>query len=653
LIGDDSDNVPGAKSVGPKTALKILQYGDLSDLVSNPDLINDNKLRQLVVSNKDNIILSQSLISLKADLPVEASLEELTIDFGKQAPILYKLFGEYDINSLQRRLEKFIKNSDKDLENNIGNRILDAQNSYESIDARTKELIYEQGVISICISGEKYKIFFNRKLYAINEILDLKEILESSSIRKITYDALNLEKKLISDGITINSLYDLSILYYNLIGVKANDSLLDILYFLGLDEVGSHDIHQSNKYIAFYEEIFNKGIKYLFENKHIGFFEEDRKIYEILRKMEFIGVLVDKKKLSDLREYFENILEQIKDKVIDLTGYDFNMLSPKQTSDVLFNKLELQPAKKSKNEGVYSTKQGILEDLSASGVEVADYILQYRSIYKLKSSYCDGLAEQININTGRIHTTFALNGATTGRILSSVDYSQIELRILSALANVSNLKLAFENGEDIHALTASQVFGIPLKDVDSFWRSKAKAVNFGIIYGISAFGLSKQLKISTSEADKIIKNYLQCYGEINEYLEKTKSFANRFGYVKTMFGRHCYLRTSSNVDKGMNFHERSFFERAAINAPIQGTASDVIKKSMIEVDYFIKDGGLRADSLLQIHDELIFEVHNDDVEFFSSNIVEIMESVGNSVDLKLKVDCVVSDSWYENYIVGV
>ena len=742
LIGDASDNIPGAKSVGPKTALKILNHGKLDDLLENPDLMNDKKLKQLILDNKENIILSKSLINLKSDIFVEASIDELRIDFAKQAPILYKLFGEYDINSLQRRIEKLsnrVLSSSDEAKRNAGDpHKEDDNNLYESsLSPEIYNSIWEQGVISICfaevanlsssssgnsdagfpnsskyeseerrmscvtfvdkeeaqddntnarrknnVEKEKlktvFKVYFNNKLYILDEVLNLKEILESSSIKKITYNAVDLEKKLIQDGIKVGGLYDLSILYYHLIGVKANNSLIDILYFLGFDDVSGQIAEQKNNYISFYEEIYNKGIEQLFINKHIEFFEEDRKVYKILRKMESIGILVDRKKLSDLKSYFENFLETIKDKVIDLTGYDFNILSPKQTSDVLFNKLELQPTKKSKNEGVFSTSQDILEELSISGVEVADYIMQYRSIYKLKSSYCDGLADQIDEVTGRIHTRFALNGATTGRILSSnpnlqniptrteegkkirscfiakdgyklvsADYSQIELRILAALADVKNLKTAFENGEDIHRLTASQIFGIPLKEIDDFWRSKAKAVNFGIIYGISPFGLSRQLKITTREADEIIKNYLRCYSEINEYLEKTKSFANRFGYVKTMFDRHCYLRTTNNLDKGMNFHERSFFERAAINAPIQGTASDIIKKSMIEIDYFINENNLRANSLLQIHDELIFEVHENDVELLSQNIVNIMESVGGKIDLKLKVDLGIGVDWLE------
>ena len=738
LIGDASDNIPGAKSVGPKTALKILNHGKLDNLLANPDLMNDKKLKQLILDNKENIILSKNLINLKSDILVEASHDELKLDFVKQAPLLYKLFGEYDIHSLQRRIEKLLKSnvSEENYHDALNSKSIVENNNSIQESAFSSEIynpIWEEGTISICFSevmrlsssnqnliglsdlGSKlynvsdryiedkkvlsknnainlkkntsiekekfstvFKVSFNKTLYVIDEILSLKEILESSSIRKITYNAADLEAKLTQNNIKVDGFYDLSILYYHLIGVKANNSLLDILSFLGFDDVSGQIAHQKNNYISFYEEIYNKGIEQLFINKHIEFFEEDRKVYKILRKMEYIGILVDRKKLSDLKDYFENFLETIKDKVIDLTGYDFNILSPKQTSDVLFNKLELQPTKKSKNEGVFSTSQDILEELSISGVEVADYIMQYRSIYKLKSSYCDGLADQIDEVTGRIHTRFALNGATTGRILSSnpnlqniptrteegkkirscfiakngyklvsADYSQIELRILAALADVKNLKIAFENGEDIHRLTANQIFRIPLKNVDDFWRSKAKAINFGIIYGISPFGLSRQLKITTREADEIIKNYLRCYSEINEYLEKTKSFANRFGYVKTMFDRHCYLRTTNNLDKGMNFHERSFFERAAINAPIQGTASDIIKKSMIEIDYFINANNIKANSLLQIHDELIFEVHENNVELFSQNIVHIMENVGAKIGLKLKVDLGIGVDWLE------
>jgi len=438
----------------------------------------------------------------------------------------------------------------------------------------------------------------------------------------------------------------------------------------------------STNYIVFYLQLYESGMNKLFKSKHLEYLEVDRRIYKILSEMENFGILIDCKGLANLGKYFDDLLTKIKENIIDETGYDFNILSPKQTSDILFNKLGISSAsaKKLKGDGGFSTSQDVLENLSIEGVIVADYILQYRSIYKLKSSYCEGLANVIE-KDGRIHTKFELNGATTGRILSSspnlqniptrteegkkirscfiskdgcflisADYSQVELRILAHIANVTNLKKAFEEGVDIHRLTASKIFGIPFEKVDEFWRSKAKAVNFGIIYGISPFGLSKQLKITTGEASEIIKNYLYHYSEISDYLEKTKNFASQNGYVKTIFGRNCYLQSQlsdGTVVMPKNFFERQFFERAAINAPIQGSASDIIKYAMVKADNFIKDNVLKTKLLLQIHDELIFEVPENEVETMSNGIKKIMESIGDDLDLRLKVDVLSGKSWID------
>ena len=669
LIGDASDNIPGARSVGPKTAIRILQYGMLDAIVANTEIVTDKKLRQVVLANLDSIILSQKLVMLTDDIEITIDSQELVIVLANQAEALYKLFGEYSLQVLQKRVEKYFSAT-------AGNEVELPVGTYDAKENRgVEDAILRSGRVSIALVDSRLMIAAGGRLYKVEFVLGLKEILESQSVKKIAYDAASLEKWLRDKGVALAGIYDLSTIYYHLMGVKANTSLVDVLYFCGLDDFAGKLDNQKSGYLLAFDELYDRGIQSLFQNGHLIFLEEDRRVYRILRQMEREGILIDREALKDLGGYFETILLEKKEKIVDLTGYDFNILSPKQTSEVLFDKLELKPGKKSKNEGVFSTNHNVLEDLAEEGVEAAEHILQYRSLYKLKSSYCESLAGEINLETGRIHTSFTLNGATTGRILSahpnlqntptkneegrkirgcfiarnghilvSADYSQIELRILAHIAGVKNLLTAFDNDDDIHSLTASQVFRVPLSKIDSFWRSKAKAVNFGIIYGISAFGLSKQLKISMSEADGIIKNYLACYSEIHQYLEKTKEFASKFGFVETAFGRRCNLRLGS---KSMNYHEKQFLERAAINAPIQGTASDVIKIAMIKVADFIEDENLNTKILLQIHDELIFEVPDEEATVFNYKVQEIMEGIGRKIGLKLKVEINNGKSWMD------
>ncbi len=687
LIGDASDNIPGAKSVGPKTALKILKYGKLSDLIANPSIIDDKKLNKLVVENIESIILSQKLVALECNLDVDISNAHLDLTHNKHS--MLNLLGEYSLHALQKTFEKLVKKFEGDeisIENNISN---SSENSFHQKNADKKDYkitpsirkkMEENGLIAVNFDAndKKFNVYFDEKIYNFDDedLDDLIDLLKNPMIRKIVYNQRALIENLGRKIHSLSNIHDLSVIFYHLIGTKANNDILDILYYEQIQ------YQNATNYIIFYLKLYELGMKKLFQSQHLEYFDLDRKIYKILSKMENIGILVDRDGLANLGKYFDDLLTNIKENIIDETGYDFNILSPKQTSDILFNKLEIssKSVKKLKGEGGFSTSQEVLENLSNDGIVVADYILQYRSIYKLKSSYCDGLANEIE-EDGRIHTKFELNGATTGRILSSspnlqniptkseegkkirscfvakddyvlisADYSQIELRILAHIADVKNLKKAFDEEIDVHQLTASNIFGIPFEKVDSFWRSKAKAVNFGIIYGISPFGLSKQLKITTSEASDIIKNYLFHYGEINDYLEKTKNFASQNGYVRTIFGRNCYLQSQLNdgtIAMPKNFFEKQFFERAAINAPIQGSASDIIKYAMIKIDNLILESQFETRLLLQIHDELIFESPENEVENISNQIKKIMESIGDEIFLKLKVDVSQGKSWLD------
>ncbi len=377
----------------------------------------------------------------------------------------------------------------------------------------------------------------------------------------------------------------------------------------------------------------------------------ERELINPIQSMETNGIKVDKKYLNDLSFQFSQRIEKLEKKIYKETGSKFNIGSPKQLSEILFEKLKLKPPKKTKT-GEKSTGIEVLEDLAYEGNKVADTIIQWRQISKLKNTYTDALQNHIIKKTGRIHTSFAMASTNTGRLASSdpnlqnipirteegksirkafipdqgyvmfaADYSQIELRVLAHMADVVQLKEAFINNEDIHQITASEIFNVKLKEVDNELRRKAKAVNFGIIYGISAYGLAKQLSISNYEAGDFIKKYFQKFSGIKEFMDYTKEFCRNNGYVETICGRKCFFPRI----KDKNFALRSFQERAAINAPIQGTAADIIKLAMIKINGKIKNSN-DCKMLLQVHDELIFEIKKSKLDRFKKIIIEEMEN---------------------------
>ena len=397
-------------------------------------------------------------------------------------------------------------------------------------------------------------------------------------------------------------------------------------------------------YLFFKKRVNQEKSNYIYTNI-------ERKLIAPIQSMENNGIKVDKKYLSNLSVKFSKRIEDLEKKIYKQTGSEFNIGSPKQLSEILFDKLKLKPPKKTKT-GEKSTGIEVLEDLAYEGNKVADTIIQWRQLSKLKNTYTDALQNHIVEETGRIHTSFAMASTNTGRLASSdpnlqnipirteegksirkafipdkgfvmlaADYSQIELRVLAHMAEVKQLKEAFINNEDIHQITAAEIFNVKLKDVDNELRRKAKAVNFGIIYGISAFGLAKQLSISNYEAGDFIKKYFQKFSGIREFMDHTKEFCRKNGFVRTVCGRKCYFPRI----KDKNFALRSFQERAAINAPIQGTAADIIKLAMIKINDKIKNSK-DCKMLLQVHDELIFEIRKNKLDHFRGIIINEMEN---------------------------
>jgi len=368
---------------------------------------------------------------------------------------------------------------------------------------------------------------------------------------------------------------------------------------------------------------------------------------------------------------FGQCMTALEREICELAGMEFNVGSPKQLGEVLFDKLQLPGGKKGKT-GAYATGADILEQL-AGAHPLPQKILDWRQIAKLKSTYADALVEQINPATGRVHTSYSMAGTSTGRLASSdpnlqnipirteegrrirrafiaepgnlllsADYSQIELRLVAHVANIEGLKQAFRDGDDIHAITASQVFGVPVKGMDPMIRRKAKAINFGIIYGISAFGLARQLDIPNGEAKSYIDAYFAKYSEIRSYMERTKEEARTNGFVTTLFGRKCFTQGIAEKNPAM----RAFAERAAINAPIQGGAADIIKRAMMKLEPALAAANLSARMLLQVHDELVFEVPEAEAEATRTLVKKVMEEAA-SLDVPLVVETGVAKSWAE------
>ena len=555
-----------------------------------------------------------------------------------------------------------------------------------SIDTETTSIHpLEANLIGISLSIGKNKSYYiplghtKSKNLPFNESLKkLKNLIEDNSIKKvgqnIKYDFIVLKKY----GITINPYEDTMLVSYTLdAGLNRHnlDSLSEI--HLGHKTISYKDVTGTGKNkLNFADVNLKDATLYAAEDADVTLrlfnFLKNRldqeklnKIYEVFEKpmvkllaeMETKGIKVNKNYLMDLSKKFQNRIENIEKNIFKLSKKKFNIGSPKQLGEIIYHDLKIAKLKKTKKGGL-ATSATILEDLAYKGFQFPKLVLEWRQLSKLKNTYSDALQNHINKNTGRVHTSFLLAATNTGRlassdpnlqnipiktkdgkeirksfvseknnILISADYNQVEMRILADLADVKELKKAFKNGEDIHSLTASQVFGVDRKKVNDEMRRKAKAINFGIIYGITQYGLAKQISVSNQEALDFINNYFKKFPEIKDYMNNTIKFCRKNGYVNNIFGRKIHLRNIN--DK--NFSVRSFQERAAINAPIQSSAADIIRLAMISIDKKkITDKKFKAEMLLQIHDELIFECLNDDLKYSTKCIKESMSSISSS-----------------------
>ena len=522
----------------------------------------------------------------------------------------------------------------------------------------------------------------------------LKPMLEDPSVLKIGHNIKYDLQMFLHHGVNVSPIDDTMLISYVLDGSSHGHGMDELAQsFLDHTTIKYEDVTGSGKNQVTFDLVpLDKALQYAAEDADITLRlhhtfkprlaqEQMTKVYETLErplvpvvaKMEFTGIKVDPQALRKLSNDFAKEIATLETDIHKMAGCSFNIGSPKQMGDVLFDKMGLPGGSKTKT-GAWSTSADVLEELAEQGHDIVEKILDWRGLSKLKSTYADALPEEINPKTGRVHTSFSMAGTNTGRLSSSdpnlqnipirtddgkkiraafvpedgykllsVDYSQVELRLAAELADVKALKQAFHDGIDIHAATASQVFGVPLEQMTPDIRRQAKAINFGIIYGISGFGLAKQLGIGQGEAADYIRKYLARFPELKKFMDDAKEFARKHGYVKTFYGRKCYVRGINDKNAAM----RNFAERQAINAPLQGTAADIMKRAMIALDPALAKAKLGARMLLQVHDELLFEVPVREQEETEALVKKIMEAAGSGLGVPLQVEAGWGDNWAE------
>lgn len=703
LMGDKSDNIPGVPGVGEKTGIKLIrEFGSMEAIYENLDKVSGKKLKEKLIENKSLAFLSKKLSQIIVNVPLELEVEDL---ISKEADYdsLMELFKEYEFKSL---IDKISDNTSDRIEEKI-EYVIEDLSTTEDIIERIKK--HKKFSFKFLVDGENYlrssllylgikldeKIYFLNLADNIDLIRDFKEVFEDEAIEKTGYYLKNDMKVLFRYNIGIkNYSHDAMIAQY-LINPSQSDYSInkisqDHLGYYGVDEeelLGKGkkkvtfkdiDIGLCKDYLGFILETVWKS-----QEKLIGLIEDmdmmdlyeniELPLTEALASMETLGFKVDQGELEILGLEYQKEIDSLTGEIYEMAGEDFNINSPKQIGDILFNKLELPVIKKTKTG--FSTDVEVLEKLMDKH-PIIEKIIRYRQIVKLKSTYIDGLSALIDGETGRIHSSFNQTITTTGRISSTepnlqnipiktedgrkirkafvaegedyslldADYSQIELRVLAHISGDEKMIESFKNDEDIHSKTASQVFHIPMDQVDYSARNRAKAVNFGIVYGISDYGLSRDLNIPRKEAKEYIDKYLENYIGVRNFMEDTVKEGREKGYVETLLNRRRYVPELS----AKNFNIRSFGERIAMNTPIQGSAADIIKAAMVRVYEALRDGAYKSRLILQVHDELIIEVHRDELDDIKLLLRDIMEK---AIDLKvpLKVDMEVGESWYETH----
>lgn len=697
LMGDKSDNIPGIPGVGEKTAIKLLtEYETVENVLENIDNISGKKLKERLTEGKEDAILSKKLATIFTDVPVDNKIEDLTFKENREKK--KELFEKLEFVSFLRKLSQENSAADeseteteeekikKDIEIQIADKDtkLDFKNSSLHIECYTEDYQNSDVLgVSVYVGDTAYifseENFFDNK-YAI-EYLQSQEEKTVYDIKKIIYIAKKNNKEINGD------VFDIKIANY-LIDVTSKSEIDKIVFnYLGEIISSNEEIYGKgakrslptqevlNSYIAKIAasilEVKPFMIKRLEEENMLDLYKNiEIKVARVLANMEFEGIHVSKKALDEMSHEFDERIKVLEGSIYTLAGSEFNIASPKQLGVVLFEDLGLPVVKKTKTG--YSTAVEVLEQLQYKH-DIIPLIMEYRTLTKLNSTYAKGLVKDIT-REGKIHTRYEQTLTQTGRLSSvnpnlqniptrieegkkirkafipasndrvilSIDYSQIELRVLAHIAQDKGMIDAFKHDVDIHTKTASDVNGVPLDEVTPTMRREAKAVNFGIVYGISDFGLSNNLGITRKRAKEFIEKYLETFKGVDKYMTDIVEFAKEHGYVETLYNRRRSLPEINAKNKII----ANLNARIAMNTPIQGTAADIIKIAMISAYNYIEESKVDAKLLLQVHDELIFDVSKDILEEFTDKMVTIMEEAAN-LDVKLKAEASSGPSWYD------
>ena len=738
LAGDSVDNVPGAPGIGVKTAAQLLdEYGDLDTLLARAEEIKQPKRRQTLIDNADLIRISKQLVTLKDDVPLDVPLEDLAVQ-DPDPDTLINFLEEMEFRTITRRVREMMElegtlESAQPAEDPIDRSkyicIRDfeeleewitraTKQGYVAVDTETDSL----DSIAANLVGVSLALAPNEACYIPLAHVDPDnagdgDMFGADPPRQIRMqDALRALKPMLEDPAILkigqNIKYDLSVFATHNIDVAPIDDTMLLSYVLnagkhnhGMDTLSERYLQHNTipfkeiagtgkSQVTFDRIALDKATEYAAEDADITLrlwqvfkpqlrTEKVTTVYEtlerplvpVLARMEQEGIKVDRDHLSRLSSDFSQRMAALEAEAYEQAGREFNIGSPKQLGEILFDEMGLEGGKKTKT-GAWQTDADVLEGLAAEGHGLPRTIVDWRTLSKLRSTYTEALQAAINPDTGRVHTSYSMAVAQTGRlsstdpnlqnipvrteegrkireafvaekgnVLVSADYSQIELRILAHIADIDALKDAFKEGYDIHAMTASEMFGVPIEGMDPMVRRQAKAINFGIIYGISGFGLARQLGIPQSEASEYIKTYFKRFPGIRAYMDETKAFAKEHGYVTTAYGRKINL--SGIKSKGP---QRSFAERQAINAPIQGSAADIIKRAMIRMPDVLAKASLSARMLLQVHDELVFECPEAEADKLIETVKTTMQgAAGPSLQLSvpLVVDARAASNWAE------
>ncbi|MBQ7959831.1 MAG: DNA polymerase I [Clostridia bacterium] len=686
LMGDTSDNIPGVKGIGEKTAFSLIEkYKSIQNIYDNIDTLDATpSVKKKLEEGKEEAYLSRKLSEIDRNVPLDFELEKCAVrEYDREA--LAEMFLKLNFKSFLSKLD--LNTSVKMEETKFEGQCEPAESSKLSELSETEEKVYyrfyDKG-IGLTVDGE------NSWFVSEPKESDLKRFFEEEKCGKVGFDTKEDILRLRSIGIEYRGLsFDAAIAAYILDPTRSSYKLDDLaLEHLGMALGSEQTLEDDGQFSISFDEEETKSSTMAMElfvlfklaqqfseeieknGQHRLYYDVELPLAEVLADMQYTGVFVDKNALVEFGSQLKSSISEYERLIYEYAGKTFNINSPKQLGEVLFDGLQLPHGKKTKTG--YSTNAEVLKKLEGAH-PIIECILEYRGLAKLQSTYVDGLIPVINNETGRIHSNFNQTVTATGRISSTepnlqniptrtergrqmrkmfvaegekilvdADYSQIELRVLAHIADDENMKNAFREGVDIHTQTASQVFKVPIDEVTPEMRFGAKAVNFGIVYGIGEFSLAQDLKISMKEAKQYIEDYLAAYPKVKEYMEKTVSDGRTKGYVSTILNRRRYLPEL----RAANRITQAFGERVAMNAPIQGSAADIIKIAMVNVYRKLKDEGLKSKLILQVHDELIVEAVPEELAAVEKLLVEEMEKAV-TVSVPLKVESNSGKTWYD------